>query len=59
MNEKEINLIRKLVALGFTLKEANHFIQKNGLAIRKPWIIFEQPGISVVNDYALNKIIVI
>ena len=50
-------LILKLILVGFSLKEAWRFLEISG--ILKPWKIYEEEGFAIVNDYALEKIIVI
>lgn len=55
-NWKKINLVIKLINIGYTIKEAWQFV--NHLAPDKSWRIIENPGLVIINSYAEKKIIV-
>ena len=47
-------LIAKLIKIGFSITEAWNLIHSLGLV--EPFVIVEEPGICVINDYALQRI---
>ena len=51
MNEQ---LIQKLALIGFRYKESRQLLENLGLL--KPWIVFEEIGISVINPYSVSRI---
>jgi hypothetical protein len=56
MNDKEIQLIKKFINLGFKVNEAINFAKKHKLIEIKSWVLFEEIGMSIINEYSLSKI---
>ena len=56
MNNDE-KIVVKLLKCGFSITEAWTLLRSVGLV--KPWVIIEEKGLSVVNNYSLDKIKVI
>ena len=57
--EEKIDLIKNLMAIGFKLKEAYQFVDKHKLVSEKSWVVYEEPGIALINEYSLSKITLI
>ena len=45
------------IKIGFSINDAYEFLTVHGFI--KPWCIYEETGLSVVNDYALEHIVVV